>query len=348
MDRRLVVITGGAGFLGEHLTRAFVEAGDQVRLFDAAGRPEWSAALGVEHMQGDVRDIEAVTRATAGATVIVHAAFASPRQPVDVIEEANIRGTTHVRDAAIRNTVPRVLLVSSTVVTGPPRRHPIWSASPLSRLDLYRTSRIEAERILSDGSARHFTSAIVRPQSFLGPGRLGAFGIIFELIRTGDPVPVLGDGSHRYQLLAVQDLAQGIRLLSTSTSQGVFAFGAREFSTVREDLQALLARVQSRSRLRFFPAGLSRAGLRSLELAGFVPLSEWHRHSAWRRDSVADCSRAERELGWAARLSNVDAMAEAYHWYADVIRARGAATRTHPLPWAHTALRRIIRMLPGS
>ena len=348
MDRALVVVTGGAGFLGEHLARALLAAGSKVRVFDSAPPPEWANEPGLEYAHGDVRDPDAVRRATTGATAIVHAAFASPRQTSDVIRAVNVGGTGHVLEAARQNHVPRIVLVSSTIVAGPPRPHPIWSESPLSRLDLYRSTRIEAERLLVEAPHAGASAAVVRPQSFLGPGRLGAFGIIFELIRTGEPIPVLGDGGHRYQLLAVQDLAHGIRLLTASGSAGVFAFGARTFSTVRDDLQALLTRVKSASTLRHVPAAIGRAGLRAIELAGLVPLSEWHRHSAWHRDSVADCTRAEQELGWVPYRSNVDTLAEAYEWYAETMRLKGSAPRTHPLPRAHAVLKHLIRILPRS
>jgi nucleoside-diphosphate-sugar epimerase len=207
---------------------------------------------------------------------------------------------------------------------------------------------MEAEAILTAPWPGGPSVAIVRPQSFLGPGRLGAFGIIFGLIMAGEPVPILGKGRNRYQLLGVQDLAHGITLLAASEARGVFAFGARPFSTVREDLQALVSHARSASTLRSVPMALARAGLRALELAGFDPLSEWHRHSAWSRDSIADTTRAEQELRWVPARSNVEALVEAYDWYVVTVRATGDAPRTHPLPHAHRLLKRFLWMLPKS
>lgn len=348
MTRSPVVITGGAGFLGEHLARSFVAAGSRVRLFDTAPLPDWGNAAGIEYVYGDVRDADAVQRSTIDASAIVHAAFASPRKDAATIRTVNVDGSSHVRQAALKNGVRRIVVVSSTVVTGPPRPHPFWASSPLGRLDLYRTTRIEAERILMEQPGESLSVAVVRPQSFLGPGRLGAFGIIFELIRTGEPVPVLGAGTHCYQLLAVQDLAEGIRMLVRSDSIGSFGFGARVSSTVRDDLQALIAGAGSKSTLRHISPSFSRAALRFLELAGFVPLSEWHRHSAWGRDSLADCIRSQKELGWSPRLGNVEALTQAYAWYVDRMISTGVASRTHPLPRSHIALKTFIRLLPSA
>ena len=51
---------------------------------------------------------------------------------------------------------------------------------------------------------------IVRPKTFIGPERLGVFEILFDWIREGRRIPILGDGSNRYQLLAVEDLVEAI------------------------------------------------------------------------------------------------------------------------------------------
>lgn len=343
MTGRLVLVTGGAGFLGEHVARRLLASGSRVRVFDQAPSPAWVGIAGLEFIHGDVRDRPALVRASVGVSAIVHAAFASPRQTTSVITEVNIRGTENVRAAAAANGVGRVVLVSSTVAGWAPRPHPFLRHSPLSRLDLYRATRTEAEAILTQAS---FTAAVVRPQSFLGPGRLGAFGIIFELIRAGEPVPVLGSGGHRYQLLGVQDLADGIRLLTAGDHQGTFSFGANTFGTVREDLGALLAHAGTRSTFRHIPAALARPALRAIELAGLVPLSEWHRHGAWGQDSVADTTRARQELGWHPDRSNIDAMIEAYDWYVETVGRTGNAPRTHAVPRAHRVLRGLLGLLP--
>ena len=49
---------------------------------------------------------------------------------------------------------------------------------------------------------------ILRPKTFIGPERLGVFEILFDWIREGRRIPILGDGSNRYQLLAVEDLVE--------------------------------------------------------------------------------------------------------------------------------------------
>lgn len=347
MNPRRVLITGGAGFLGLHLAERFRRHGAAVRLLDVAPAPDWAAGLAVEHVRGDVRDPAAVASAMDGVDAVVHAAFAPPREAPAIIRSVNVEGTRTVVEMARTRGVSRVVLVSSTIVLKPRHVHPLLPNSPLTRLDHYRASRLEAERVGEEHAARGLSLAVAHPKTFVGPARVGAFALLFEAVRLGRPVPVLGAGRNRYQLLDVRDMAEGLRLLAGSRGGGVFCFGAREFGTVREDLQVLLDHARTGARLRFVPARLARVGLRAMELAGIVPLSEWHQATARGQDSMVDISRAERELGWRPARSNARALADAYEWYATTFARSGAARTTQPVPRAHRVLARLASLLPG-
>jgi nucleoside-diphosphate-sugar epimerase len=343
---RRVLITGGAGFLGSHLADRFQSAGVHVRLFDLTDRPSWARVPGIEYVRGDIRDPTSAAAALGGVDAVVHAAFASPRQSGDGIRNVNVGGTQNLCAGAFAEGVRHFILVSSTIVLKPRRVHPVFRNSPLTQLDLYRASRVEAERIVAKYQCRGLPVAIVRPKTFVGPGRVSAFAIIFERIRLGQTVPVLGSGQNRYQLLDIRDMAEGIRLLEGAAAQGVFYFGARDFRTVREDLQALVDHARTEARLQFIPGRIARVALRGVELANIVPLSEWHHMSAYGEDSVVDISRAEQELGWRSERSNAQALREAYDWYIKSMTTTGSARRTHPVPFVHQALKRLSWILP--
>jgi len=346
MTPRRVLITGGAGFLGTHLARTFRREGAQVRLLDLEADRGGDLDPAVEHVAGDVRDPHAVADALDDIDVVVHAAFASPRHPALVMRSVNVEGTRCVCERALAQGVRRVILISSTIVTKPARAHPILRDAPLSRLDTYRASRAEAERVADEYRVRGLQVAVVRPKTFVGPERVGAFAIIFEWIRLGRPVLVLGSGRNRYQLLDTRDMAEGIRLLAAADAQGLFLYGARDFRTVREDLQALLDHAGTGARLRFVPGRLAGYALRGMELAAIVPLSEWHYMSAAGKDSVVDISRATLELGWRPERSNAQALIEAYDWYVASMHATGAARTTHPVPLVHRVLKGLSWILP--
>ena len=74
---------------------------------------------------------------------------------------------------------------------------------------------------------------ILRPKTFIGPERLGVFEILFDWIRDGRRIYTLGDGSNRYQLLAVEDLVEAI-LLSASKRTAAWRDAERGGEGVRD------------------------------------------------------------------------------------------------------------------
>jgi len=141
-------------------------------------------------------------------------------------------------------------------------------------------------------------------------------------------------------------MAEGIRLLQTVNTDGVFFFGARDFGAVTEDMQALLDHARTGALLQFIPGEPARVVLRAMELANVVPLSEWHYMSACGEDSVVDISRAERELGWQPENSNAQALKDAYDWYIGRVTTTGTARTTHPVPFTHQILKRLSSIFP--
>jgi nucleoside-diphosphate-sugar epimerase len=181
---------------------------------------------------------------------------------------------------------------------------------------------------------------ILRPKTFIGPERLGVFEILFDWIHDGRRIYMLGDGSNRYQLLAVEDLVEAIVLSASKRAAAgeTLNVGAEEFGTVRSDLQALIDHAGSPSRLTPIPVRPAEIALRALELARLSPLVEWHYKTA-HRDSFVDVSKAERILGWKPRFSNAEALISTYDWYlAHRDEVAGAAGVTHRVPWNQQAL----------
>ena len=335
----LWAISGGAGFLGLHLARRLRAEGHSVRSLDLVplGEPELEGEL--EELRGDIRDPTAARRLTAGADVLVHAAAALPiRGSGTEIRSVNVDGTANVLAAAREASVRRTIVVSSTAVYGIPETHPIDEGAPLHGVGGYGRSKIEAEEIARDFADRGFDVVVLRPKTFIGPERLGVFEILFDWIREGRRIPILGDGSNRYQLLAVEDLVEAIVLAADAHVAGeTLNIGATSFGTVRSDLETLIAHAGSSSRLQPVPARPAELALRALELARLSPLAEWHYKTA-HRDSYVDVTRAQQLLGWEPRYSNAEALTRTYDWYLAHRDRMAAAGTTHRVPWNQRAL----------
>jgi nucleoside-diphosphate-sugar epimerase len=333
----LWALSGGAGFLGLHLARRLLDEGHDVRTLDVVPLDDRELEAAVEELRGDVRDPAAVARLVSGADVVVHAAAALPiRVSRAAIRGVNVRGTENVLVAARDAGAGRVLFISSTAVYGVPEKHPIEEDDPLVGVGWYGESKIDAEALCRVAGVE---TTIIRPKTFIGPERLGVFEILFDWIREGRRIYILGDGRNRYQLLAVEDLVQAIVVAATAAAAAneTFNVGATQFGTVREDLRALIDHARSASRLQPVPAKPAEVILRALELMRVSPLAEWHYKTA-HRDSFVDVTKAQRLLDWQPRLSNREALIRTYDWYLANRHRVGAAGTTHRVPWNQQAL----------
>jgi nucleoside-diphosphate-sugar epimerase len=335
----LWAISGGAGFLGLHLARRLLTDGHEVRSLDLVSLAEPELESEVEELRGDIRDPHAASKLVEGADVFVHAAAALPiRGSGREIRSVNVEGTATLLAAAREAAVERTLVVSSTAVYGIPRTHPIDEGSPLQGVGHYGRSKIEAEAVAHEFAGRGLDVVILRPKTFIGPERLGVFEILFDWVREGRRIYVLGDGRNRYQLLAVEDLVDAVVLAAEAEVAGeTLNLGATEFGTVRSDLEVLIAHAGSTSRVTPVPARPAELALRALELARLSPLAEWHYKTA-HRDSYVETSKAERLLGWTASHSNAEALTRTFDWYLENRDHLAAAGTTHRVPWDQRAL----------
>lgn len=338
----LVLITGGSGFLGINLVRYLLDKGvTRIRVLDLApfDYPERDK---VECMIGDIRDRETVARAMAGVTWVVHTAAALPLYSEADILSTDIDGTRNLLDAALAAGVSRFVHVSSTAVYGIPDHHPLRESDPLQGVGPYGRAKIAAEEACLEARARGLCVPILRPKSFIGPERLGVFALFYDWAHTGHNFPMIGNGRNRYQLLDVEDLCEAIWLTLTLDGAAVndtFNIGAKEFTTMGEDYQAVLDEAGHGKRIIGFPAAPMIWTLRFLEMLRLSPLYKWVYETAC-EDSFVSIEKAEKVLGYAPKHSNKDALVRNYRWYVENLDMfKEASGISHRVPWKQGILR---------
>lgn len=330
------LVTGGAGFLGINLIRHLLARGHEVVSLDREpfDYPERSK---ITEIRGDIRVRADVERAAVGCDVVVHAAAALPLYPPDEIHTIDVDGTRTVLEA----TAPRrVVHISSTAVYGVPDHHPLVESDRMHGVGPYGIAKVEAEEVCLAARRAGREVPILRPKSFVGPERLGVFALMYEWAREGRDFPILGSGGNKYQLLDVEDLCTAIVLAGTLPAEranDTFNLGASEFTTLREDFQAVFDAAGHQRRIRSLPVAPALWALRVLERVKLSPLYPWI-YETVTEDSFVSIDKAKRQLGWEPVFSNKAALVRNYDWYCMNVDRLGAAGVTHRVPWKQGAL----------
>jgi len=335
------LVTGGAGFLGINLARYLLARGETVVSFDRLAFDYEDVRDRVRDVTGDIRDRAAVDYALAGVDVVVHAAAALPHYTPQDIYTTDVEGTRIVLEAAHRHGVGRAIHISSTAVYGIPDHHPLVEDDRLVGVGPYGEAKVEAEQVCAEYRQRGLCVPILRPKSFVGPERLGVFAMLYDWARTGHNFPVPGSGRNRYQLLDVEDLCQAIYLAATkdcALANDTFNIGAKEFTTLAADYQAVLDAAGHGKRIVPLPAEPVLWALRILDRLGLSPLYPWVYETVG-KDSFVSIEKAERILGFAPRYSTREALVRNYRWYlASYEKFAGQSGVTHRVPWSQGAL----------
>ena len=336
-----VLITGGAGFLGINLARHLLSRGYDVASLDVEpfDYPERDR---VEAIRGDIRNKSAVDRALQDVDFVVHTAAALPLYSPEDIYTTDVEGTRTILDAALRNGVERVVHVSSTAVYGIPDHHPLYETDKLEGVGPYGQAKIQAEMICLEYRAKGLTVPVIRPKSFVGPERLGVFALLYDWAYEGHNFPMIGSGNNRYQLLDVEDLCDAIALTLSLPQEKVndtFNIGAAEFTTMKEDFQAVLDYAGHGKKIIGFPVAAPAIwSLRLLDRLKLSPLYRWVYETAY-KDSFVSIEKAERELGYAPKFSNKEALLRNFRWYLENLRQfENASGVSHRVPWKQGAI----------
>ena len=269
------LVTGGAGFIGSHLSRELVRRGHSVVILDnmlhACAAPPLTVPGRLETRIGDIRNEELMVMLAADSEMVLHLAAhinvdlvnIQPRFGVDV----NVNGTLNVLEVC-RRLDKSMLYMSSSEVYGAVTGKPHDEHSPTNPPHPYGATKLAAEK-LATAYRSCYGMKILTSRSFntYGPGQsLDSYGgfISKSIIRalTGEPVVVFGDGKQTRDYIHVHDLVEGLIAQIDRMLPGpvVFASGAeRTVETIAEYIAE-----------KWGQAGVSYIGPRRGELARLV------------------------------------------------------------------------------
>jgi len=331
-----ILITGGAGFLGINIIRFLLKSGHEIYSMDIADFNYTDVSEKVNVINGDIRNLQLVNDSMKNIDIVVHTAAALPLYKPEDIYSTDLEGTRNLLQSAIENHVKRFIHISSTAVYGIPDHHPIYENDKLYGVGDYGKAKIAAEAECLKFREKGMCVPILRPKSFIGPERLGVFALLYDWAATGHNFPMIGKGNNRYQLLDVEDLCSAIELcinLDEKIVNDTFNIGTNEFTTMKEDYQAVLDFAGYGKKIIGLPEKPIIFILKFLEALKISPLYKWVYETA-SKNSFVSIEKAERVLGFIPRYSNKDALIRNFKWYLENSESfKNSSGISHRVPW---------------
>ncbi len=283
-----VLVTGSAGFLGSHICRAFVDAGDDVTGLDT----KQTDVSGVKPVIGDFLDAEALSGAVEGQDVVCHVGavgdvYLAAEQP-ELAARVNVSGSVNIGLAA-QKAGARVVYASTWEVYGEPHYEPVDEAHPCNPDHPYNITKLAGEQmLLAQGKLRELPVVALRLGTAYGSGMRtnSVFEIFIRKAMAGEPLTIQGDGSQGRQFTHASDIGRAFLLAAESDVRGI---ALNTVSPELTSIKQLAERVIQR-----YPTKVSFGDPRP----GDVP------------PSYVSAERAEDVLGWKAEMDFEDGMSE--------------------------------------
>lgn len=308
------LLTGGAGFIGSHLTRRLLGRGDRVTVLDdfndyydparkRANVAPFNERDGYRLVEGDIRDTELVDSlfADGGFDSVIHLAARagvrpSLRQPI-LYEDVNCIGTLRLLEAA-RHHGPRIFVFgSSSSVYGINRKVPFAEDD---RVDLpispYATTKRAGELLCFNYHHLYdLKVSCLRFFTVYGPAQRPEMAIhkFTDLLARGEVIPLYGDGGSRRDYTYIDDIVDGIEAaLDLAPDFEIFNLGGAETTALSDLVRWLAEELAVTPRIEYLP-----------DQPGDVPIT------------YADVSKAARMLGYSPKVPIRQGLERFVAWY---------------------------------
>lgn len=313
------LVTGGAGFIGSHLTDRLIADGRKVKIIDSfiSGHPrnltQHQNNTALTLVQGDICNAELLEKEAMGAEHIYHLAaradiVPSIQKPREYYR-SNVEGTFNVLEAARKVDAKRLVYVASSSSYGIPTQFPTPETATISPQHPYAlTKHVAEEMVLHWAQVYKLPAVSVRFFNIYGPrartsGTYGAvFGVFLAQMLAGKPLTIVGDGTQTRDFTFVSDAVDALVTAARSNRSGeAYNVGSRRPVSVNE-----LASLLNYSNTVNIP---KRPGEPDC--------------------TFADTAKIERDLGWMAKvpfeegvkimLQNIDYWRDAPVWTTESI-----------------------------
>lgn len=320
------IVTGGMGFFGSILCEHLLDRGHEVLSVDLLADLDKSKRY--TNIQLDLRnrtELEQAIEKFGAVDAIFHVAalLAHVTADPDVLWAANVEGTRSVMECARKYKIPKVVFTSTNCVFSSGFDKPVDENTATEPIEIYGKSKLEAESVIK--SFADINSVIIRCPTIIAAGRLGLLTILFDFVREGRKLYVVGDGSNRYSFISADDLADACLLAAQSEKSGLYNIGSDNVPTMRELYSSLMEYAGKKPRIVPIPEAPTVMALKTLNALHLSPLGPYH-YRMLAANFVFDNSKIKREIEWRPTKTNTEILCSAYQYYVDNYDAISNAT----------------------
>lgn len=334
------LVTGATGFVGNHVARQLVEAGERVRvLVRPSSNLQLLEGLNAERVPGDLRDADSLKQAMKGMRRVFHVAadYRLWARDPDEIYESNVQGTRRLFEAAARQGVERVIYTSTVAtIAVPGHGSSLPNERTKTRLDQmighYKRSKFLAEEEARKAAAEGLPVVIVNPTTPVGPGDgkpTPTGRIVLDFLNGKMPAYV----DTGLNLAPVEDVAKGHLLAAERGTAGErYILGGRNM-TLKQILDALsMITGRSAPRVKLPHAVALAAGYADewiCRWTGREPQIPVEGVKMSRHRMFVESDKAKMELGYSVGPVET-ALERAVRWFEawGYVKARGAKPLT--------------------
>lgn len=309
------LITGGAGFFGTILKKHLLEQGAECISIDLEPdkfiHPRYTA------FKGDINDNrlmeEIFTRYEFDAIFHCAALLAHVKKDLKRLWHANVDGTQNVYNFALEYGVKKIIFISSNCLWARNFEFPVTEDEKPNPIEIYGKSKLIAEKIVQSRPDK-ITSIIFRSPTIMDEGRLGLLGILFEFIDENRKLPMVGDGTNRYQFIYGKDLAKACELALKAKETEIFNIGSDDVKSFNEVYKYVIEKSGSKSNLCHFPKMPMIWAMKICFYLGLSPLGPYQ-YKMIASSFVFDTHKIKKKLGFTPTLKNEEMLLRAYEFY---------------------------------
>lgn len=243
MNKKVILITGAAGFIGSHLVEQLIFLGEYtlVATSRCLKKIKHLERKGVKVFEADIAKKESLKKfLTQNIDIIIHCAACVKSNDRQLLDEVNTGGTENVCRLGIELKVEKFVYLSSVAVVSGNKEIPLSENLPYKATNPYGQSKLEAEKRVIEYRSKGLPAVVIRPAMVYGEGEPHAFSLLIKLLRWR-LLPVLGSKEVKLHLVYVKNVVDLIifSLKTDSMSQGTFFIADSQVLTVRQVLDSI-------------------------------------------------------------------------------------------------------------